>query len=241
MLTFFRKIRKSLAGASATKKYLLYAVGEIMLVMIGILLALQVNNWNEWRKDRITEKRTLEDLVENLELNVTFLNERVKTNLKSDRSSEIIASFLEERLPYNDTLERHFGWGLTIEHVGSISSVGYETLKNVGIEIIKNRKLKKEIIFLFEETYKNTHTRIDRIEPSNIEITKVRQGLFMRKPGFKFEPFDYKSLLEDKIYKSWLLTIKNNRQWLNYSIENSLEETERVLQLIKDELGKANT
>jgi len=50
MLTFFRRIRKGLLGSGATSKYLVYAVGEIALVVIGILIALQINNWNEGRK-----------------------------------------------------------------------------------------------------------------------------------------------------------------------------------------------
>ena len=82
MLTFLRKIRRSLIISGSIKKpaspvsggqsfwrrragrYLLYAIGEIALVVIGILIALQINNWNEWRKDRITEKHTLESILE---------------------------------------------------------------------------------------------------------------------------------------------------------------------------------
>ena len=50
MLRFFRHIRKSLIEQNKIRTYLLYAVGEILLVVIGILIALQVNNWNEERK-----------------------------------------------------------------------------------------------------------------------------------------------------------------------------------------------
>ncbi len=50
MLKFFRKIRQKLIEEDNIRKYLLYAIGEIILVVIGILIALQVNNWNEKRK-----------------------------------------------------------------------------------------------------------------------------------------------------------------------------------------------
>lgn len=50
LITLFRRIREKLIGEGNTRRYLIYAVGEILLVMIGILLALQVNNWNEERK-----------------------------------------------------------------------------------------------------------------------------------------------------------------------------------------------
>jgi len=66
MLTFFRRIRKGLLGSGATGKYLLYAIGEITLVVIGILIALQINNWNEYRKERITEISYLEAIKEEL-------------------------------------------------------------------------------------------------------------------------------------------------------------------------------
>jgi len=66
MHTFLRKIRKSLIESGGARKYMLYAIGEIALVVIGILIALQINNWNEWRKEGIKENKLLYDLVETL-------------------------------------------------------------------------------------------------------------------------------------------------------------------------------
>jgi hypothetical protein len=70
MLTFFRHIRKSILGSGQAKRYILYSVGEILLVMIGILLALQVNNWNEQRKDRLKERVVLSQLKEDYQANL---------------------------------------------------------------------------------------------------------------------------------------------------------------------------
>jgi hypothetical protein len=67
MLHFLRRIRRSLINTGATRKYLLYAVGEILLVMIGILLALQVNNWNEEKKERKVEYNILLQMISDLE------------------------------------------------------------------------------------------------------------------------------------------------------------------------------
>ena len=62
MINFFRKIRQNLLMENRTGKYLKYAIGEIVLVMIGILLALQVSNWNQERKDRISERKLLDNI-----------------------------------------------------------------------------------------------------------------------------------------------------------------------------------
>lgn len=72
MIKFFRHIRKSLLIENNTGKYLKYAIGEIILVVIGILIALSINNWNEIRKSNIEERSALEniqrDFVTNREL-----------------------------------------------------------------------------------------------------------------------------------------------------------------------------
>jgi hypothetical protein len=52
MFTFLRKIRLLLIESGSARKYLVYSIGEIALVVIGIVLALQINTWNEWRKER---------------------------------------------------------------------------------------------------------------------------------------------------------------------------------------------
>ena len=56
MIKFFRKIRQRLLTENKFSKYLLYAIGEIILVVIGILIALQVNNYNEAKKQEIKTK-----------------------------------------------------------------------------------------------------------------------------------------------------------------------------------------
>ena len=66
MLKFFRKIRQRLLKESRFSKYLLYAIGEIVLVVIGILIALQINNWNEHKKSREFEIFTLQEVRNNL-------------------------------------------------------------------------------------------------------------------------------------------------------------------------------
>ena len=56
MIKFFRQIRQSLVRQGKSQKYIVYAVGEILLVVVGILIAVQINNWNENQKKLIQKK-----------------------------------------------------------------------------------------------------------------------------------------------------------------------------------------
>ncbi|UCD62502.1 MAG: hypothetical protein JSV59_11160 [Flavobacteriaceae bacterium] len=66
MINFFRRIRKKLADDNKPLKYMRYAIGEILLVVIGILIALQINNWNEEQKEYILEREYLKGIKDDL-------------------------------------------------------------------------------------------------------------------------------------------------------------------------------
>ena len=106
MIKFFRRIRQQLLGDSPeradsaraggkTGQYLKYALGEILLVMIGILLALQVNNWNEFRKDRIKEQEVLEQLLEEYEDNLKQLESKIAMRNVIIASSRKLLSYID--------------------------------------------------------------------------------------------------------------------------------------------------
>ena len=78
MLRIFRHIRKWLMEERKIRRYLLYALGEILLVMIGILLALQVNNWNEQRKAKIKSITYHERILEDLDIFISETNQAMK-------------------------------------------------------------------------------------------------------------------------------------------------------------------
>ncbi|MEM1257652.1 MAG: DUF6090 family protein [Bacteroidota bacterium] len=72
MIKFFRKIRQTFLANNSFSKYLLYAMGEITLVVIGILIALQINNWNDNRKNRLKIDQLLKKVREELVLNIHY-------------------------------------------------------------------------------------------------------------------------------------------------------------------------
>ena len=78
MIPFFRKIRKKMADDNKPLKYFRYAIGEIVLVVIGILIALQINNWNERRLLNIEEIKILKSLHKEFSDNLIKFNKNYK-------------------------------------------------------------------------------------------------------------------------------------------------------------------
>ena len=95
MIKFFRKIRQRLSAEREIRKYLFYAIGEIVLVVIGILIALQINNWNEERKDRLEEKNLLEQLQDEHRENLDQLNEKIAMRDRIITSSMALLSHID--------------------------------------------------------------------------------------------------------------------------------------------------
>ena len=87
MIKLFRNIRKKLVSENRSiirnTNYFKYAIGEIVLVVIGILIALQVNNWNEGRKEKIQEKLLIQSIISDLKMDTLMLNQTLKL-LKED-------------------------------------------------------------------------------------------------------------------------------------------------------------
>ena len=104
MIKFFRKIRQKLLTENKFSKYLIYAIGEIILVVIGILIALQINNWNDWRKYRVKEKEVLVNLSENFELNIESLKSDIEILQEFNVSSRIVLNVLDNQQPFSDSL-----------------------------------------------------------------------------------------------------------------------------------------
>ena len=143
MIKFFRRIRYNLMSENKTGKYFKYAIGEIVLVVIGILIALQINNWNEARKARNKEivylnniKSDLENSIEQIETFILKRNTQIKT------SNEIIGYFegkpIQNWNDFNKKLVDIYSW----ERFYLIKNT-YEELKNSGnLSLISNKEIK---------------------------------------------------------------------------------------------------
>lgn len=93
MIKFFRKIRLRTLTESKFGKYLLYSIGEIILVVIGILIALSINNWNDLKKNKVIEQQLLTSLLEEFQANLKILDSTIQANEKIYEKSIRIGEF----------------------------------------------------------------------------------------------------------------------------------------------------
>ena len=152
MIKFFRKIRQSLLSEGKFTQYLKYAVGEVILVSVGILIAFQVNQWNEKQKDKELEHNLLMDVIEGLQVDLLSINACLQMQVQINNSQNIFIGWLDSDLPYHDTISVHLAtasfYSDFLVHQGA-----YETLKQFGMRSIRNDSLRKQITYLYEVVY----------------------------------------------------------------------------------------
>ena len=99
MINFFRRIRKKMADDNRPLKYMRYAIGEIVLVVIGILIALQINNWNEERKDKEKTSRLLKEAHKELVYNIKQSSSVIDYYRKKD---SLLWKVIHKQVTYED-------------------------------------------------------------------------------------------------------------------------------------------
>lgn len=148
MIKFFRKIRQQLLIENKISKYLLYAIGEIILVVIGILIALQINTWNENKKLRKQEQIYLINLKDDINTQINMLDIYIDfEDIIIDETNDIIKHFgLNNGFYEMDSIFPKLH-DLTIRWTFSNTNTTLiQMLNSNQINIIQNRLLKEELI-----------------------------------------------------------------------------------------------
>ena len=167
MIKFFRHIRKNLLMENKTSKYFKYAIGEIALVMIGILLALQVNNWNENRK-----KETLKDeykvalindyIKDTIQINARLLRNNIRIERINSLGDSLTNGYLDNLKSYYRLLNNEFN-GIRVTNVYNTNS--FNLLISSGQIDLFDKDLRKELMELnrlqtFEQTVQNGNKKL---------------------------------------------------------------------------------
>jgi hypothetical protein len=161
MIKFFRKIRQKLLTENNFSKYFIYAIGEIILVVIGILIALQINNSNEIRKSRNKEISYLQNIKEDLNINSEKINSLIER--REDRTE--IAHKLIGHIEGEPVLDWHkfnleiikiYTWERFYQHNYTFQ----ELISSGNLSYIQNDSI-KTLLFDLESTYKQLKAEED--------------------------------------------------------------------------------
>ncbi|WP_297798685.1 DUF6090 family protein [uncultured Eudoraea sp.] len=206
MIKFFRKIRQNLLSEGKTGKYFKYAIGEIILVVIGILIALQINNWNENRKNKIAEADYYCRILDDFELNEKLIDETSK--LTTDKIKLCKELILDLNKPPNDRGEilNKFVFALR-QDVFVPSNITFEDITSSGqLKLLTDLELKNRLIQ--HSTFLNNILNL--LQENRNEILK-RMSDFELICDFGFQDIDY---LNQELDKE-LLDLLPKNDWTN--------------------------
>ena len=233
MIKFFRKIRQSFLDEGKTSKYFKYAIGEIILVVIGILIALQINNWNN---DRINASREA-SYITNIERD---LNNQIKAiDLQIDFEKEVTTYCRIALKPYNETNTFKIDSSTAIA-LGSITSrrtflnpnpAYTELISSGNIELLKNETFKDQLINYYQEL-----ERIEKIIDKNNTYFTDQQ----------FMPVIYRlgamdsSKEWDNVFRGFMRQYKSENPLTNKNLKRLTDISNTLLKQDENELLFAN-
>ena len=232
MLRFFSKMRFKLAAENRVMKYLRYAVGEILLVVIGILIALQVNNWNEHQKQKKQETIYLQNLSADLQKQLQLLDQYINLeNIIIQNCKDIVAHY-EQNNGFNkmdSIFPKINDLSVRITFTNTNTTL-LEMINSGDINIIDNKTLKKELMEFNQSmlrfssnTVNNNTNLVDQIVVRNV----------MNNSNFAF--YSYSQKMRDLFHEDYpmsYITVKN-KALENIAIQN-LNEPKLKLEFINN-------
>lgn len=242
MIKFFRKIRQKLLSEGKTGRYFKYAIGEIILVVIGILIALSINNWNEARKLEMVELDILKGIKQNILMDTIDLNHNMRRFKEMNKRDTIVINHLASKKTFDSTVENNLTdlWRSNITL--TLHTSYFDEAKTKGLSIISNKSLRDSISRLYEFRYE----LVLLVENSSKQYDYLSLYEDLMSDYISINPADgivigeqhYQTISEDEFFtwKLWSANLKMR------SVAQYYEETHQaalhVLEQINDEIGR---
>lgn len=242
MITLFRRIRQKLIDSGSVTKYLFYAAGEILLVVLGILIALQINNWNEERKldktTRVLLKQIQLDLVENIEISTYLIR-------AYQRKDSVIWSMISQDLQPSD-LEgaegRRFKYAINSYNEVRLADNGYpKLLEHPGVKPGELSEILDQLKDL-DAIRKYTNEDFDEIKEdrrNHIEYRKNNHAWFSSQKWEGIQSSEESDFYANDIrLKNYVTEYTNTYLQLLQDLTEYIQRALPLYELIQDELGE---
>ena len=241
MIKIFNKIRQNLLAENKFTKYLIYAIGEIVLVVIGILIALSINNANDVKNQRQKELTLLTEMRQNLQIDLIDLDYNIKESAERIQANKIILKALQERAPMHDSLKPYYG-NIIGNFQLSNNTAAWENLKSVGMDLVSNDSLRNAISNLYTVKYnylENVTKGVDdghqwnTLYPQFLDLINVEQFFVSA------EPISHEALMDNRKFQETLkmnLFIRNHMlnqyKMVNKDVNSLLYQIERHILML---------
>lgn len=189
-----------------------YSLREIFLIVIGILIALSINNWNEQRKLYHLETEMLKELRASLKNDMKDILINLDIHKKSFQSAKLLISHIKANSPYHDTLDAHFGKVLGSSFFLS-DNVAYNSLESKGRQLVTNDSIRSMLSTLYAHDY-GFIKELEIIDNENLLIN-IKPYYTRNFKEFRLfitaTPINYTFILTDPTYIGELEWIRDNR------------------------------
>ncbi|NER10016.1 hypothetical protein SAMN06265375_101456 [Muriicola jejuensis] len=230
MLRFFRQLRQRLLTENRVSKYLLYAIGEIILVVIGILIALQINNWNEDKKLRTALNAALEEVREDLVMDTLHLHQEIAIRMDDLESQSRVIQVLQEKQGFTEQTYADLG-RVMLQRPTTLLSNGYDLINELGMSNLNDRMLRNALVGYYEHGHSRIKKELadDIMEFEDAWLPYVRSHFSEWDFGEKAIPLNNQQIKED----SWfLMTLKMNLINLTATLDAHAEALQNARELI---------
>ena len=245
MIKFFRHIRKSIIMENKTGKYFKYAIGEIILVVIGILIALSINNWNDNRKNSQKEYQYLQGLKKDLESNLLELDRVISKTAYTYQASD---SILKHKRGEIDSFKLHRFFSCVLGGIGyTVYIVQEGTIQDIigsgNLDLIKNDSIRRAIgswqanlnfMREWEHLDKNVADDYSEYLNKNIDMYKLLNPVI--ELPITFEEKD--RIINDRIFLNFISNRSRLPRKLNQSYKNEVNRVNNLIHLINSELKR---
>ena len=217
-------------------KYLIYAIGEIFLIAMGIFLAIQANNWKEESNNKKLERELLSNIWSGLQIDLIDIQSNKDAHRRFLKSQIESIKWIEGNTVAKDSVVYNF----SVAHKSTSflkSNAPFESLKEFGLNRISNDTLRQYIVYLydisypnFEDIHKKYHKTLD--EALDLGLVYFEDWSYEKNENVMV-PFDEENLKQDRKYLMKLKYLKKLNDLVllyNSGLENQVTETLRLIE-----------
>lgn len=217
-------------------------MGEILLVVIGILIALSIDNWNDERQLKNIERKYLQELKSNLQVDLDDVNHSISYTEDKMQSNLSVLSYLDGNEAFHDTLKQHFANIHGSLHFTPQTS-GIEGIRTAeGIRIIENDSIRKSLSFLYDYMYEHV-IYIEKEDEHRFQyqilIPVIQENLRIHTWPGGAEPLDMEGIRNNPRFRNAILSNLSIKHYLLSQYRRQYNTVLDLIHLIEKELGES--